>query len=34
MGVGKTIKAGSVVCRDGEGKAVVCSEHVKENVFS
>jgi hypothetical protein len=34
MGVGKTVKAGRAVCRDGEGKAVVCSEHAKGNVFS
>jgi hypothetical protein len=34
MGVGKTVKARRAVCRDGEGKVVVCSEHAKGNVFS
>jgi hypothetical protein len=28
------VKAGRAVCRDGEGKVVVCSKHAKGNVFS
>jgi len=34
MGVGKTMKVERAVCRDGEAKAVVYSEHAKGNVFS
>jgi len=34
IGVRKTVKAGSVVCRDEEVKDIVYSEHAKGNVFS